>query len=79
LKIKVIINQIKVKILQIAQKVGMKIPIWDLRQIPKELEWRCSNREKSIIFGCFSRIFENFKGEKGIPDHQSIWGITIFG
>jgi hypothetical protein len=49
----------------------MKIPNWDFGQIPKGLEWRCKNREKSTIPRHFWGIFEIFGGGKGTPDHKS--------
>jgi hypothetical protein len=50
----------------------MRIPNWYFGEILKELEWRCSKREKSTIPGHFLEILENFRGGKGTPDIQSI-------
>jgi hypothetical protein len=54
----------------------MKIPSWDFGQIPKGLEWRHKNREKTTIPGHFLGIFEIFGGGKGTPRSQ-IWKIYL--
>jgi hypothetical protein len=62
---------IRVKIVHIAKKPGMKIPIWPLDKIQKGVEWICCNRAKSTISRCIRGIFENFRGIKGTLDHLS--------
>jgi hypothetical protein len=45
----------------------MEIPNEVIDNIPKRLEWRCQNKEKSTIMGHFWGIFRIFRGVKGTP------------
>jgi hypothetical protein len=72
LKIKVKLSgkraQLLLKLVQSVRKANMKILCEGIGWIPRSLEWRCQNREKSTILDHFWGIFGIFKGGKGSPD-----------
>jgi hypothetical protein len=49
------------------RKEDMKIPSGEFAQIPRGLEWGCTNRPKYTILDHNLRIFWIIKGGKGTP------------